>query len=62
MNEPIVFMACLAGANSQAKWLSVSNEGDGKLVFEFDAQQLASVLRLATSGKSLLKVTVEVEQ
>lgn len=62
MNEPIQFEAYLAGTNTQSKWLAVGNDGDGKMVLEFSADQLGQILRLATHGKTLLKVTVEVEQ
>lgn len=56
----ITFTAALAGANTAAKCLSVSSEGDGKLVLEFSATELSSVLRLIASaqGKSF-KVSVE---
>ena len=59
MSDPITFTACLAGQNSAAKWLSVSNEGDAKLTLETSATELGSVLRLATLGGKSLRVTIQ---
>lgn len=60
MSEPITFTAALAGANTQARCLSVGADGDGKLVLEFSATELSAVLRLIAyaQGKSF-KVSVE---
>ena len=61
MSEPIVFHASLAGTNSSARWLTLSNEGDAKVVLETSASELASIMRLSLVGKRLLRITVEPE-
>lgn len=58
---PIVFHAYLAGTNTSTRWLTVSNEGDAKIVLEASATELAQIMRLSTVGRRLLKVTVEVK-
>lgn len=55
------FYAALSGQNSSAKWLTVANDGSGKITLEFDAQQLGAVLALATAGGKLIKITAEVQ-
>ena len=61
MSDRIEFLACLAGSNTAAKWLSVGRDGDAKLSLEVPASDLAGVLRLATLGDKTLRVTVEVD-
>ena len=61
MSDPIQFLAALAGQNTAAKWLAVASDGSCKIVLECDAQQLGDVLRLATAGGKVLRVTVEAE-
>ncbi len=61
MSEPIVFHANLAGTNTSSRWLTLSNEGDSKVVLEASASELASIMRLSLLGKRLLRITVEVE-
>ena len=55
----ISFSAALAGQNTNARWLSVGSEGDAKIVLEVPASELAQVMRLATLGGKVLKVTVD---
>lgn len=59
MGDKVSFLAALAGANTAAKFLTVSSEGDAKVVLETDAVQLPQVLRLCSLGGKLLRVTVE---
>ena len=61
MSEPIVFRCNLAGTNTASRWLTLSNEGDSKVVLEASASELAAIMRLSTLGKRVLRVTVEVE-
>ena len=61
MAEPITFLAALAGQNTAAKWLSVSSEGDAKVVLEVDKTNLAAVLRLISLSGATFRVTVEAE-
>ena len=61
MSEPIVFHAQLAGTNTASRWLTLSNEGDAKVVLEASASELAAIMRLAALGKCLLRITVEPE-
>ena len=61
MSEPVRFIASLAGTNTAAKWLSVSNDGSAKLSLETSATELGAVLRLAALGGQSLRVTVEPE-
>ncbi len=61
MSEPIVFHANLSGTNTSSRWLTLSNEGDAKVVLEASASELASIMRMATLGKKLLRITVEVQ-
>ena len=61
MSDPIVFHASLAGTNTSSRWLTLSNEGDAKVVLEASASELAAIMRLSTLGKKLLRITVEVE-
>lgn len=60
-SDQITFLAALAGQNTAAKWLAVSSDGASKLTLECSASELAQVLRLATAGGQLLRVTVEPE-
>ena len=57
--DPITFAGALAGANTSAKCLSISAEGDGKLVLEIPASDLAAVLRIVALGRVPLRFTVE---
>lgn len=59
MAESIRFSAALAGTNTAARWLSVDVEGSAKIVLEVPASELAQVMRLATLGGKVLKVTVD---
>jgi hypothetical protein len=61
MTGPIVFHANLAGTNTSSRWLTLSNEGDAKIVLEASASELASIMLLSTLGKKNLRITVEVE-
>lgn len=58
----IKFQATLAGTNTQSRFLSASIDGDAKIVFETDRQQVAQVLNLFTAGKRLLDVTIEYDE
>lgn len=58
MTEPIAFHAYLAGTNTSTRPITIGNEGDAKLVLEVSASELASVMRLATMGKRLLRVVI----
>lgn len=55
----IQFNAALAGQNTSAKCLSVSSEGDAKLVLEIPASDLAAVLQVLALGRVPLRFTVE---
>lgn len=56
----IQFTAALAGANTAAKCLAVSSDGDAKLVLEVAASELGQVLRLLTLGQGKsFKVSIE---
>lgn len=61
MSDPITFIGYLAGTNTSSRWLTLSSDGDAKIVIEASASELASVMRLATLGKKSLRITVEVE-
>ena len=61
MSDPIVFHANLAGTNTSSRWLTLSNEGDAKIVLEASASELASIMRMSTLGKRNLRITVEAE-
>ena len=58
----IKFQATLAGTNTQSRFLSASIDGDAKIVFETDRQQVANVLRLFNAGKRLLDVTIDYDE
>ena len=59
--DPIPFRGALAGASTSAKCLSISSEGDAKLVLEIPASDLANVLRIVALGRVPLRFTVETE-
>ena len=61
MSDPIVFRCNLAGTNTSSRWLTLSNEGDAKVVLEASATELAAIMRLSLLGKRSLRVTVEAE-
>lgn len=61
MPDPISFIGYLAGTNTSSRWLTLSSEGDAKIVIEASSSELASVMRLATLGKKALRITVEAE-
>ena len=56
--DSIRFTAALAGQNTAAKCLSVSSDGDAKLVLEVSASELGSVLKLLTLAGKSFTVTV----
>lgn len=55
----VEFSAYLAGTGSSSKWLSVGADGDARIVLECSATELAQVMRLATLGGKLLRITIE---
>ena len=57
MSETVTFVAALAGSNTAAKCLSVSRDGDAKLVLEIPASDLAQVLRILGWGEMALRLT-----
>jgi hypothetical protein len=57
--DPVSFLAALAGSNTAARWLTVANDGSTKLTLECSSTELGQILRLATAGSKLLKVTIE---
>jgi hypothetical protein len=61
LSEPIIFQAALAGANTAARCLTVSHEGDAKLVLEVSASELGSVLRLLGLSGQTFTVTVSAD-
>lgn len=52
MTEPIKFFAAIYKT-------TVSKDGSAKVTLETSADELAPVMRLATMGEMLLRVTVE---
>lgn len=56
-----MFHANLAGTNTSSRWLTLSNEGDSKIVLEASATELANIMRLSMLGKKNLRITVEAE-
>lgn len=59
MSDPVSFLAVLAGSNTAARWLTVANDGSTKLTLECNPTELGQILRLATAGTKLLKISVE---
>lgn len=55
----VTFAAALAGSNTSAKCLSVSRDGDAKLVLEIPASDLAAVLQMLAWGETALRITAE---
>lgn len=57
----IAFHAALAGSNTAAKCLTISADGDGKLVLEFSSSELTSVLPILGLAGKTFRVSVEPE-
>lgn len=55
----IEFFASLAGAHTNARWLSVDAEGSAKLTLEIPASDLENVIELRRLTGKLLRVRVE---
>ena len=61
MSDPISFQAALSGANTAARCLTISADGDGKLVLEFSSSELANVLPILGLAGSTFTVTISKE-
>lgn len=56
--KAIAFHAYLAGTNTSTRPITIGNDGDAKVVLEVSSNELASVMRLATMGKQLLRIVI----
>jgi hypothetical protein len=59
LSDPVVFTAALAGSNTNARCLTVSREGDAKLVLEIPASDLGQVLLMLAWGDTSIRITAE---
>lgn len=59
--KKIQFLACLKGSTPSAKPLKFGAEGDGEVILETDAGEMAEVIKLLTMIGTTFKVTIEAE-